>query len=150
MPDATPAPSHARLKQLFPGRSDAEYVSLMKKNNAFMTPAQGLGWRFIPGEQPWFEDPFFQEGAPTATVARYRQQLAQQPAGGAQGGANQPTFAQQLDKAKHMIQVLTSGGGRIAIGTDSGATRRPPSADPPHQLLVSRFVTAASHSASGE
>ena len=115
--------------------ADAEYAALMKKNNGFVTPAQGLGWRAIPGEPPWFEDPFFQEATPTATVVRYRQQEAQRAGGVGPPAGNQPTFTQQLDRAKHMIQVLTAGGVRIAIGTDSGATPDYPPGYPVHREL---------------
>src|SRR6266545_1483461 len=58
--------------------ADQEFAQMMKKNNAFLTPAQGLGLRGnIPGLAPWYEDPFFQEATPPATIDRYRRQAAQ-------------------------------------------------------------------------
>jgi imidazolonepropionase-like amidohydrolase len=92
---------------------------MMKKNNGFLLPSQGLGLRGnSPGMQPWFEDPFFQEATPPATIERYRRQLASaQPA-----APNAPTFDQRLQRVGRMIKLLQDGGVKIAIGTDSGAT----------------------------
>jgi imidazolonepropionase-like amidohydrolase len=112
--------------------ADAEFAALMKKNNGFLLPSQGLGMRGnIPGMQPWFEDPFFQETAPAATLERYRRQLAAaQPA-----GPNAPTFQQRLQRVGQMIKVLQDGGVKIGIGTDSGATPDYPFGFPTHREL---------------
>lgn len=99
--------------------ADAEFAAMAKRNNAFVTPAQGLGLRgSIPGLAPWFEDPFFHEATPPATIERYRQQQAalKPPAPNAQ------TIDQRYERVGGMIKVLQAGGVRIAIGTDSGAT----------------------------
>ena len=99
--------------------ADSEFAAMAKRNNAFVTPAQGLGMRGnIPGLAPWFEDPFFHEAAPPATIERYRQQQAalKPPAPNAQ------TIDQRYERVGRMIKILQAGGVRIAIGTDSGAT----------------------------
>lgn len=112
--------------------ADPELAALLRKNNAFVTPAQGLGLRGnIPGMQPWFEDPFFQEAAPPATVERYRQQLAKAPA----AAADALTFDQRLARTARMIKVLMDGGVRIAIGTDSGALPDYPPGYPTHREM---------------
>jgi imidazolonepropionase-like amidohydrolase len=112
--------------------ADAEFAAMAKKNDAFVTPAQGLGLRGnIPGLTPWFEDPFFQEAAPPATVERYRQQQAKLPA--PQPGAL--TLQQRYDRVARMITVLRDGGVRIAIGTDSGATPDYPPGYPVHREM---------------
>lgn len=112
--------------------ADAEFASMVKKNNGFITPAQGLGLRGnIPGLQPWFEDPFFQEAAPPATVERYRQQQAkaQPPA------PNALTLDQRYQRSARMIKVLLDGGVRIAVGTDAGATPDYPPGYPTHREM---------------
>ena len=112
--------------------ADAELAALLKKNNAFVTPAQGLGLRGnIRGMQPWFEDPFFQEAAPAATVERYRQQHAKAPP----PAADALTFDQRLARTARMIKVLVDGGVRIAIGTDSGALPDYPPGYPTHREM---------------
>jgi len=112
--------------------ADAEFAALAKKNDAFITPAQGLGLRGnIPGLAPWFEDPFFQEAAPPATIERYRQQQAKLPA--AQPGT--ATLQQRYDRAARMIKVLVAGGVRIAVGTDAGATPDYPPGYPTHREM---------------
>lgn len=98
--------------------ADAEFAAMMKKNNAFITPVQGFGSRGnIPGSRPWFEDPFFQEATPPATIERYRQQAAK----AAPPAANAQTLDQRLARFAPMIKVLQDGGVRIALGTDAGA-----------------------------
>jgi imidazolonepropionase-like amidohydrolase len=112
--------------------ADAEFVSMVKKNNAFITPAQGLGLRGnVPGLQPWFEDPFFQEATPPATIERYRQQAAKAkpPAPDA------PTVDERLRRAGRMIKVLLDGGVRVAVGTDAGATPDYPPGYPTHREM---------------
>jgi imidazolonepropionase-like amidohydrolase len=112
--------------------ADAEFAAMAKRNNAFITPAQGLGLRGnVPGLAPWFEDPFFQETAPPATVERYRQQQAKLPA--PQPGAL--TLQQRYDRAARMIKVLLDGGVRIAVGTDAGATPDYPPGYPVHREM---------------
>jgi imidazolonepropionase-like amidohydrolase len=112
--------------------ADAELAALLKKNNAFLTPAQGLGLRGnIPGMPPWFEDPFFQEAAPAATLERYRQQQAKTPP----PAAGALTFDQRLTRTAQMIKVLIHGGVRIAIGTDSGALPDYPPGYPTHREM---------------
>jgi imidazolonepropionase-like amidohydrolase len=112
--------------------ADAEFAALMKKNDAFLTPAQGLGLRGnVPGMQPWFEDPFFQEAVPPATVERYRQQLAKSGA----TPDNALTLDQRLERAGRMIDVLMAGGVRIAVGTDAGATPDYPPGYPTHREM---------------
>ena len=112
--------------------ADAEFAALAKKNDAFVTPAQGLGLRGnIPGLAPWFEEPFFQEAAPPTTVERYRQQQAKLP-------APQPdalTLQQRYDRAARMTKVLLGGGVRIAVGTDAGATPDYPPGYPAHREM---------------
>ena len=112
--------------------ADAEFAALMKKNNGFLLPSQGLGLRGnIPGMQPWFEDAFFQEATPPATIERYRRQLAAaQPA-----GPNAVPLDQRLQRVGRMIKVLQDGGVKIAIGTDSGATPDYPLGFPTHREL---------------
>jgi imidazolonepropionase-like amidohydrolase len=112
--------------------ADAEFAAMVKKNNAFVTPAQGLGLRgAVPGLSPWFEDPFFQEAVPPATIERYRQQQAKlnPPA------ANALTLQQRYERAGRMIRVLQDGGVRIAIGTDAGATPDYPPGYPAHREM---------------
>jgi imidazolonepropionase-like amidohydrolase len=112
--------------------ADEELAALLKKNDAFLTPTQGLGLRGnIPGLQPWFEEPFFQEAVPPATIARYRQQLAKAPP----PAANALTLDQRLERAGRMIKVLVAGGVRIAIGTDAGATPDYPPGYPTHREM---------------
>jgi imidazolonepropionase-like amidohydrolase len=112
--------------------ADPELAALLKKNNAFVTAAQGLGLRGnIPGMQPWFEDPFFQEATPPATVERYRQQQAKAPP----PAADALTFDQRLARTARMIKVLVDGGVRIAVGTDSGALPDYPPGYPPHREM---------------
>jgi imidazolonepropionase-like amidohydrolase len=112
--------------------ADAELAAMARKNNAFVAPAQGLGLRgAVPGLQPWFEDPFFQEAVPPATIERYRQQQAKlnPPA------ANALTLQQRYERAGRMIEVLQDGGVRIAIGTDAGATPDYPPGYPAHREM---------------
>ena len=112
--------------------ADAEFAAMAKKNDAFVAPSQGLGLRgAVPGLQPWFEDPFFQEAAPPATIERYRQQQAKlnPPA------ANALTLQQRYERAGRMIKVLQDGGVRIAIGTDAGATPDYPPGYPAHREM---------------
>ena len=112
--------------------ADAEFAALLKKNNGFITPTQGLGLRGnIAGLQPWFEDPFFQEATPPATVERYRQQQAKMPP----PAADSLTLDQRLARTARMIKVLLDGGVRIAIGTDSGALPDYPPGYPTHREL---------------
>ena len=115
-----------------PLEADAEFAAMAKKNNAFVAPSQGLGLRGnIPGLAPWFEDPFFQEAAPPATIERYRQQQAKLP-------PPQPdalTLQQRYDRAARMIKVLLDAGVRIAVGTDAGATPDYPPGYPPHREM---------------
>jgi imidazolonepropionase-like amidohydrolase len=112
--------------------ADSELAALLKNNNAFVTAAQGLGLRGnVPGMQPWFEDSFFQEAAPPATVERYRQQLAQAPP----PAADALTFDQRLARTARMITVLVDGGVRIAVGTDSGALPDYPPGYPTHREM---------------
>ena len=112
--------------------ADPELAALLRKNDAFVTPAQGLGLRGnIPGMQPWFEDPFFQEATPPATVERYRQQLAQAPP----PATDALTFEQRLARTAQMIRVLMDGHVRIAIGTDSGALPDYPPGYPTHREM---------------
>jgi imidazolonepropionase-like amidohydrolase len=112
--------------------TDPGLAALLRKNNAFVTAAQGLGLRGnIPGMQPWFEDPFFQEAAPPATVERYRQQLAKAPP----PAADALTFDQRLARTARMIKVLVDGGVRIAVGTDSGALPDYPPGYPTHREM---------------
>ena len=112
--------------------ADAEFAAMMKKNSGFLLPSQGLGLRGnIPGMQPWFEDPFFQEATPPATIERYRRQLASaQPA-----PPSAPTFDARLQRVGRMIKLLQDGGVKIAIGTDSGATPDYPLGFPTHREL---------------
>ena len=112
--------------------ADAEFAAMVKKNDAFVTPAQGLGLRGnIPGLAPYFEDPFFQEATPPATIERYRQQQAalKPPA------ANALTVEQRYERAGRMIKVLQAGGVRIAVGTDAGATPDYPPGYPAHREM---------------
>src|SRR5688572_3233255 len=112
--------------------ADAEFAAMVKKNDAFITPAQGLGLRgAIPGLAPYFEDPFFQEATPPATIERYRQQHSalKPPA------ANALTVTQRYERAGRMIKVLQDGGVRIAIGTDAGATPDYPPGYPVHREM---------------
>ncbi len=112
--------------------ADTELAALLKNNNAFVTPTQGLGLRgHIEGMPPWFEDPFFQDATPPATVARYRQQLVKAPP--PPPGA--PTFDQRLARTARMIKVLVDGGVRIAIGTDAGALPDYPPGFPTHREM---------------
>jgi imidazolonepropionase-like amidohydrolase len=112
--------------------ADAELAALLKQNNAFVTPTQGLGLRgTIPGLEPWFEDPFFQEAAPPATLQRYRQQLAKAPP----PAPDALTLDQRLARTARMIKVLMDGGVRIAIGTDAGALPDYPPGYPTHREL---------------
>jgi imidazolonepropionase-like amidohydrolase len=112
--------------------ADAELAALLKKNNAFLTPAQGLGLRGnIQGMRPWFEDPFFEEAAPPATLERYRQQQAKAPP----PAAGALTFDQRLTRTAQMIKVLMDSGVRIAIGTDSGALPDYPPGYPTHREM---------------
>ena len=112
--------------------ADAEFAAMAKKNDAFVTPAQGLGLRGnVPGLAPYFEDPFFQEATPPATLERYRQQQTtlKPPA------ANALTIDQRYERAGRMIKVLQAGGVRIAIGTDAGATPDYPPGYPVHREM---------------
>jgi imidazolonepropionase-like amidohydrolase len=112
--------------------ADAEFAAMAKKNDAFVTPAQGLGLRGnIPGLAPYFEDPFFQEATPPATIERYRKQHAalKPPAPDAL------TVDQRYQRAGRMIKVLQSAGVRIAIGTDAGATPDYPPGYPVHREM---------------
>lgn len=112
--------------------ADEEFASMVKKNNGFITPAQGLGLRGnIPGLQPWFEDPFFQEATPRATVERYRQQHANAPP----PAPNALTLDQRLQRPARMIRVLLDSGVRIAVGTDAGATPDYPPGYPTHREM---------------
>jgi imidazolonepropionase-like amidohydrolase len=112
--------------------ADAEFAAMAKRNDAFVTPAQGLGLRGnIPGLAPWFEDPFFQEAAPPATIERYRQQQAKLPP--PQPGTQ--TLQQRYDRAARMVKVLQDGGVRIAVGTDAGATPDYPPGYPVHREM---------------
>jgi imidazolonepropionase-like amidohydrolase len=112
--------------------ADEELAALLRKNNAFVTPAQGLGLRGnIPGLHPWFEDPFFQEATPPATIERYRRQQATAP----RPAAGALTLAQRVQRTARMIKVLMNGGVRIAIGTDSGATPDYPPGYPTHREM---------------
>ena len=112
--------------------ADREFALMMKKNNAFLTPAQGLGLRGnIPGLAPWYEDPFFQEATPPATIDRYRRQTAQQkPA-----AADALTLEQRFARVRPMIKVLADNGVRLAVGTDSGATPDYPPGFPTHREM---------------
>jgi imidazolonepropionase-like amidohydrolase len=110
--------------------ADAEFAMLMKRNNGFVTPAQGLGLRNVPGEPPWFEDAFFQEATPPATIERYRQQAAKTPP-----AANAPRLEERLRRPAQMIKVLLDGGVRIAVGTDAGATPDYPPGYPTHREM---------------
>ncbi len=111
--------------------ADEEYAALMKKNDGFITPAQGLGLRTVPGQQPWFEDAFAQEGMPRATVERYRQMEAKRPP----PAANAPPWEQRRAQVARMIKVLLDGGVRVAIGTDAGATPDYPPGFPVHREM---------------
>jgi imidazolonepropionase-like amidohydrolase len=112
--------------------ADAEFAAMVKKNNAFITPAQGLGNRNLPGQlQAWYEDPFFQEATPPATIERYRQQTAK----AAPPAANAPTPEERLRRPSQMIKVLQAGGVRIAVGTDAGATPDYPPGYPVHREM---------------
>jgi imidazolonepropionase-like amidohydrolase len=112
--------------------ADEEFARLMKRNDGFVTPAQGLGMRnVVLGRQPWFEDPFFQEAAPRATIERYRQQWAKTPP----PAADAPTLEQRLSRPARMIKVLQDGGVRIAVGTDAGATPDYPPGYPTHREM---------------
>ncbi len=112
--------------------ADQEFALMMKKNNAFLTPAQGLGLRGnIPGLTPWYEDPFFQEATPPATIDRYRRQTAQaRPA-----AADALTLEQRFARVRPMIKVLADNGVRLAVGTDSGATPDYPPGFPTHREM---------------
>ena len=112
--------------------ADAEFAAMAKKNDAFVTPAQGLGLRGnIPGLPPYFEDPFFQEATPPATIERYRkQQAALKPP-----APDALTVDQRYQRAGRMITVLQSAGVRIAIGTDAGATPDYPPGYPAHREM---------------
>jgi imidazolonepropionase-like amidohydrolase len=112
--------------------ADEEFAAMMKKNDAFLAPTQGLGLRGnIPGLTPWFEDPFFQEATPVATLERYRQQAAKaQPA-----APNALTLEQRYARVGRMLKVLADGGVRIAIGTDAGATPDYPPGYPTHREM---------------
>ena len=112
--------------------ADAEFAAMAKKNDAFVTPAQGLGLRgSIPGLAPYFEDPFFQEAVPPSTIERYRkQQAALKPP-----VPDALTIDQRYARAGRMIKVLQTGGVRIAIGTDSGATPDYPPGYPVHREM---------------
>jgi imidazolonepropionase-like amidohydrolase len=126
--------ARARLDGYIHGvlEADAEFAAMAKKNDAFVTPAQGLGLRGnIPGLAPWFEDPFFQEAAPPATVERYRQQQAKLPA----PSPGTATLQQRYDRAARMVKVLLDGGVRIAVGTDAGATPDYPPGYPTHREM---------------
>jgi imidazolonepropionase-like amidohydrolase len=109
--------------------ADAEFVSLLKKNDGFITPAQG-GLRNVPGQPAWFEDPFFQEAVPPATIERYRQQAAT-----AKPNPNQAPYAERLKRPAAMIKTLVDGGVRIAIGTDAGAGPDYPPGWPTHREM---------------
>lgn len=112
--------------------ADEELAALMKKNNGFITPTQGLGLRGnVPGLQPWFEDPFFQEATPPATIERYRQQAAKAPP----AAPNALTLDQRLARTARMIRVLLDEGVRIAVGTDAGATPDYPPGYPTHREM---------------
>lgn len=112
--------------------ADDEFAAMVRKNNAFITPAQGLGLRGnVPGLQPWFEEPFFQEATPPATIERYRQQQAKL----APPAPNALTLDQRYQRAARMIKVLQSGGVRIAVGTDAGATPDYPPGYPTHREM---------------
>jgi imidazolonepropionase-like amidohydrolase len=105
---------------------------MAKKSDAFVAPSQGLGLRGnIPGLAPWFEDPFFQEAAPPATIERYRQQQAKLPP----PPPDALTLQQRYERAARMIKVLLDGGVRIAVGTDAGATPDYPPGYPPHREM---------------
>jgi imidazolonepropionase-like amidohydrolase len=114
--------------------ADAEFVALVKKNDAFITPAQG-GLRNVPGQPAWFEDPFFQEAVPPATIERYRQQAA-----AAKPNPNQAPYAERLKRPSAMIKALVDGGVRIAIGTDAGASPDYPPGWPTHREMET-YVT---------
>ena len=132
--------------------ADQEFAVMMKKNNAFITPAQGLGLRGnIPGLQPWYEDPFFQEATPPATIERYRRQTAEsKPA-----APDALTLEQRFARARPMIKILLGAGVRIAVGTDGGATPDYPPGFPTHRemelathigLTPEQIITAATKS----
>jgi imidazolonepropionase-like amidohydrolase len=98
--------------------ADPEFAALMKKNDGFVIPSQGLGLRGnVPGLAPWFEDPLFQETMPAATIARYREQAAR----AAPPAADALTLDQRLQRTGRMLKVLLDGGVRVALGGDSGA-----------------------------
>jgi imidazolonepropionase-like amidohydrolase len=111
--------------------ADAEYAALVKKNDGFMTPSQGLGSMFIAGETPWFEDPFFAEATPPATLARYRAEFAKRPP----PAPNAQPYEVQRSRAARMAKVMLDGGARLAIGTDSGAIPNYPPGFPYHREL---------------
>jgi len=112
--------------------ADAEFAALVKKNNGFIVPAQGLGNRLLPGQgQAWYEDPCFQEATPRATIERYREQSARAPA----PPADAPTPKDRLRRPMQMIKVLRAGGVRIAVGTDAGATPDYPPGYPIHREM---------------
>jgi imidazolonepropionase-like amidohydrolase len=112
--------------------ADVEFADMVKKNNGFITPAQGLGNRNLPGQRgAWYEDPFFQEATPPATIERYRQQTAKAPP----PPANTPSPEQRLERPRLMIAVLKAGGVRIAVGTDAGATPDYPPGYPMHREM---------------
>ena len=97
--------------------ADAEFATMVKANNGFVTPAQGLGLRGnVPGLSPWFEDPFFQEATPPATIVRYRQQAAK-----AAPAPNAVSIDERMTRPAAMMKVLLAGGVRVAVGTDAGA-----------------------------
>jgi imidazolonepropionase-like amidohydrolase len=133
--------------------ADAEFATMAKKNDAFLAPSQGLGLRGnIPGLTPWFEDPFFQEAAPPATIERYRQQQAKLAA--PQAGAL--TLQQRYERTGRMLKVLLDGGVRVVVGTDAGATPDYPPGYPAHRemelytkmgMTPDQVVTAATKSA---
>ena len=112
--------------------ADAEFAALMKKNDAFMTPNQGGGWRNAPGQPAWFEDPFFQEATPPATIERYRQQDAKRKPDAPDAAS---AFKERTDRSSRMVKVLLDGGVRIAIGTDAGAGPDYPPGWPTHREL---------------
>jgi imidazolonepropionase-like amidohydrolase len=111
--------------------ADDEFVALAKKNDAFITPAQGLGLRTAAGLPSWPADPFFQEATPPAFVERLLQQAAKAPP----PAANAPSLDERLSRPARMVKVLLSGGVRLAVGTDSGATPDYPPGYPIHREM---------------
>src|SRR5262249_16778902 len=102
---------------------DAELIAKLKKNNATaiatLTREQSV---FVYADSPsWLDDPFFQRGVTSETVATLKSDAFRNKAAGNPDAAK---FRQLFQTASRNLKKLSAAGVRIGFGTDTGPPAR--------------------------